>query len=102
MPIELERERLITFGQLARRLPSRRNGRSVHVSTIHRWRHPGVDGVRLEAVRIGGAWHTSWEKFQRFCDELTRNEETDTAPGSSDISDAENERANVELDAANW
>jgi hypothetical protein len=40
-------------------LPRKRRDRPVHASTVHRWRHPGVNGVRLEAVRIGGSWCTS-------------------------------------------
>jgi hypothetical protein len=52
-------------------LPRHRNDRPVHPSTCHRWRSPGVRGVRLECVRIGGIWHTSWQAFQRFCDRLT-------------------------------
>jgi hypothetical protein len=102
MPIELERERLITFGQLARKLPSRRNGRPVHGSTIHRWRHPGVGGVRLEAIRIGGAWHTSWEAFQRFCEQLTRGQENEAAAEIGGASDVEHDQVNAELDAEKW
>jgi hypothetical protein len=71
MSIEVDKERLITFAQLAKALPPRRGGRPVHPSTICRWRHPGLAGVRLEAVRVGGAWHTTWEAFARFCDQLT-------------------------------
>jgi hypothetical protein len=64
-------EHLLTLSQLARPLPCRRNERPVHPATIHRWRHPGVRGVRLECVRIGGIWHTSMEAFQRFCNRLS-------------------------------
>lgn len=62
MPIDIT-QKLVSFAELARALPRRRRNRPVHVSTIHRWRQRGVDGVRLEAIRIGGAWHTSWEAF---------------------------------------
>lgn len=64
-------ERVLTLSQLARRLPRSRNDRPVHPSTIHRWRHPGVRGVRLECLRIGGIWHTSLEALQRFCERLS-------------------------------
>lgn len=70
MAIEFKNERLITFKQLIQSLPTR-NGRPVHISTIHRWRSRGSKSVRLEAIRVGGSWMTSHEAFQRFCDHLT-------------------------------
>jgi hypothetical protein len=70
MAIEFKSEKLITFRQLIQSLP-KRDGRSVHISTIHRWRSRGSKGVRLEAIRVGGSWMTSHEAFQRFCDHLT-------------------------------
>jgi hypothetical protein len=70
--IDVSTEQLLPLAQLARRLPHRRGGRPVHPSTCHRWRHPGVRGVRLECIRIGNVWHTSLESFQRFCDQLSQ------------------------------
>jgi hypothetical protein len=70
--ISVASEQLITLAQLATRIPHRRNGRPVHPSTPHRWRCPGIQGIRLECIRVGGAWHTSVEAFQRFCEALTR------------------------------
>jgi hypothetical protein len=64
-------EQMITFHELARRLPRRRGGRPTHVSTIHRWRQRGVSGVRLSAVRCGSIWLTTWEAYQRFVDAIT-------------------------------
>lgn len=69
--IDVNTEALVTFSQLARRLPHRRNGRPTHVSTIHRWRASGLHGVRLDAVRVGGSWLTSLEAYSRFCASLT-------------------------------
>lgn len=71
MPIEIMQEHLVTFSELARSLPRRRGNRPVHVATIHRWRSRGIKSVRLEAIRIGGAWHTSREAFCRFSERLT-------------------------------
>ena len=71
MSHDLTQETLITFATLAKRQPRRQRGRPVHVSTIHRWRNPGIRGVRLEAVRAGAAWVTSMEAFGRFCRRLT-------------------------------
>lgn len=73
--IDVTREKLITFSELARSLPRRRGDRPVHLATIHRWRSRGLKSIRLEAVRVGGAWHTSWEAFRRFTDRLTTHAE---------------------------
>src|SRR4051812_18750183 len=70
--IDVNNEQIVIFSQLARRLPRRRLDRAVSVSTVYRWRHPGVFGVRLEALRSGGAWVTSLEAYQRFCEALTK------------------------------
>ncbi len=50
-------------------------GINKHTSTLHRWRHPGVRGVRLETVRIGGVHHTSLASLRRFFSRLTDNRE---------------------------
>lgn len=71
MAIDITQEKLVSFHELASSLPRRRQNRPVHVSTIHRWRQRGIGGVRLEAIRVGAAWHTSWESFARFCERLT-------------------------------
>ena len=71
MPINVSNEHLITFAELAKSLPRRRGDRPVHLATIHRWRSRGLKGIRLEGVRVGGAWHTSREAFRRFTERLT-------------------------------
>ena len=71
MPINVFKEQLITFAELAKSLPRRRGDRPVHLATIHRWRSRGLKGIRLEGVRVGGAWHTSREAFRRFTERLT-------------------------------
>ena len=78
--INIGTETLLTPTGAARMLPTRRKGRPVHVSTIHRWMSSGVNGVRLDAIKIGGALHTSVEALQRFADELTSQERQAEAP----------------------
>jgi hypothetical protein len=73
--IDVGTEQLTTLAQLARRIPCRRNARPVHPSTVHRWRSPGIRGIRLECLKIGGAWHTSMEAFQRFCERLSQRDD---------------------------
>lgn len=82
MSINVETETLIPLAQLARSLPRRRSNRPVAPSTVHRWRMNGLDGVRLEAVKVGGSWHTTREAFQRFCDRLTAAAEPGPANAS--------------------
>src|SRR5262249_12849936 len=69
--LNVNSEQIITLAQLARRIPCRRNNRPVHVSTIHRWRNPGIRGVRLDCVRVGGMWCTSLQAFARWVEQLT-------------------------------
>ncbi len=59
--IDMDRETLMPLAAAARRLPGR-----PHVSTMHRWRQRGIRGVQLEAVLVGGVWHTSREALRRF------------------------------------
>ncbi len=69
--ISLERETLLSIRQAARRIPGRR-GKPIHVSAVYRWIQRGVDGVRLEVVRVGGTTYTSAESLQRFSEALTQ------------------------------
>ncbi|MEI7687619.1 MAG: DUF1580 domain-containing protein [Planctomycetota bacterium] len=69
--LDVNAEAIVTLSQLAKKLPRRRLDRPVHPATIHRWRSPGVRGIRLECVRIGGTWHTSLEAYQRWVERLT-------------------------------
>lgn len=69
MAINLQDENLIPLGEATAILP-RRNGKRLHVSTLHRWTSRGVRGVRLETLRLGGLLMTSQEALQRFTDRL--------------------------------
>lgn len=88
--IDVSKEHLLKLSELARLIPPGRNGRPVSPSTIFRWRSPGLRGVKLDAIRIGGAWLTSLEKYQAFCEELTRAELSTPA-----ATDAESERGDI-------
>lgn len=101
MAIEIQKEELVSFAQVAAMLPPRRRNRPVHVTTIRRWREPGIRGVRLEAVRVGGAWHTSVEAFARFCERLTAIEtgESGAATIGTAISAA---KLDAELSQEGW
>jgi hypothetical protein len=90
--IDVTTEQVLTFSQLAKRLPRRRRDRPTSASTIHRWRCPGVRGVRLEAIRLGGAWCTSLEAFQRFCEALTNRATPNTPQAGIRCNDAQIEQ----------
>lgn len=74
MAMEFKTERFVPL----RRVPSwleERGGKRVSQATIHRWRLEGVRGVRLEAIKIGGTFHTSIEALERFVSALTAAQE---------------------------
>lgn len=65
----------------APRLPRRRQGRPVNPATLYRWANQGLNGVRLEVIRIGGTTCTSKSALQAFFNALTavenRNDEAE-------------------------
>jgi hypothetical protein len=70
----ITREKLYSLDEIRPKLPVRRSLR-----TLKRWALDGAlvktgceDRVLLEVVCIAGAWHTSFEAFDRFLQELTR------------------------------
>ena len=66
--IDLSAEKLIRVQDVPRLLPPRHTGKRVHISAVYRWIQRGVQGVRLESIRIGGTTYTSKEALQRFAD----------------------------------
>lgn len=98
--IDVNSERMLTLSQLARRLPCRRSDRPVNPATVHRWRNPGIRGVRLPCVKIGGIWHTSLEAYQRWVERLTAASEppvasTTSVPSAPSVS-TDNAQSDVE------
>ncbi len=96
--IDLQNETILPLLQAAKRIPSNRNGKATHVSTVLRWIQKGVKGVRLEATRLGGRWLTSAEAVQRFADRLTAAQSgEDTIPFSQSSRSSRAESADEEL-----
>jgi hypothetical protein len=58
--------------------------------------------VQLEAIRIGGAWHTTIEAFARFCDRLTIREGGSPMLASPPREKRQQEAANNELEKDGW
>ena len=69
--IDLASERLIAFTEVGDFLPTRRQGRKVHATTVHRWTTGGGKGIVLDSIMVGGSRYTSQQALQRFCDALT-------------------------------
>ncbi len=55
-------------------IPRRRGGRKLHKSTAFRWAKPGVRGIRLEVIRVGGTLCTTVAALQRFFEALSVND----------------------------
>lgn len=61
----LHDEQIVTFTEATKLLPPI-NGRRPCASTIWRWARKGIQGIRLESMRIGGRYVTSAEALERF------------------------------------
>jgi hypothetical protein len=64
--IDIGNEQLVPLHDVPKILPTRGNGKRIHISAIYRWAQRGIRGNRLEVVRVGGTTYTSREALQRF------------------------------------
>ncbi len=95
--IQFTSEELVSLTEATRALPRGRNGKRLHVATLHRWAGCGLRGVVLDTIRVGGRRYTSTEALQRFFDRLTAQGRS----GRADLSAADEgrlARAEKELD----
>lgn len=69
--LDLMAETLITLADATRLLPRKTNGRRVHLKTIARWCICGIQGIKLESLKLGRNRYTSKEACQRFAESLT-------------------------------
>ncbi len=69
--IDISTEHLLSLNEAAKLRPLGRGNRPCNISTVFRWVKNGVKGVKLEALRLGGALYTSREAIQRFAERLT-------------------------------
>jgi hypothetical protein len=65
-----ERDKTLSLRQAAELLPGKPNR-----STMHRWAHHGVRGVRLATILIGGRRYTTREAIEQFVAALSKQEE---------------------------
>jgi len=78
-------------------------GQRPHLSTLHRWRLRGIQGVRLETIRCGGKRLCSVESVRRFLESVTAaadGPQPTTVARTSRQRQAAIEAAERELDAA--
>jgi hypothetical protein len=72
MSIDFKTETIIDLKREAPAyLGKSRNGRPVHYSFLIRAVTKGVNGHRLEALRVGSRWLTTIEALQRWCESQT-------------------------------
>jgi hypothetical protein len=96
-------EKPLTFGQAAKLdlIPRRRRDRPIHPSCIARWATQGLDGVRLDSLKIGRTWCTSRESLVRFFQRLTRAARPELPQRNAEPSNnSPNNRADRALDRA--
>jgi hypothetical protein len=83
MRINILSETVVSYHDVISIILPSRDGKRVHVGTLHRWRTRGLRGVHLHSVKLGGRWHTSVQALQRFFDSLTYQDRmTPTDPGA--------------------
>jgi hypothetical protein len=61
-----------------------RLGKRISPGTLWRWRRMGVNGVRLQCLRLGGSWLTSDAAFGEFLRAQTANALASCAGQSAD------------------
>jgi hypothetical protein len=61
-----------------------RLGKRISAGTLWRWRRKGVNGVRLQCLRLGGSWLTSDAAFGEFLRAQTANALASCAGQSAD------------------
>ena len=76
--IDIENEELLTITQAAKRCPAR-----PHVATMWRWVLNGLDGVKLDSIKVGGKRLTSAEAISRFIAATTAQASGEPLPSRS-------------------
>jgi hypothetical protein len=71
MAIDIQKEQVFPFKDLAARKLKISGKKPASVSTIYSWRNGLAYGIKLEAVKVDGVWCTSIQAFQRFSKAVT-------------------------------
>ncbi len=67
---DLLNETLVPIGAAGRYVPL-----GPHLNTVRRWATQGIDGVKLESVRIGKRRYTTLEAIERFLARLNADKD---------------------------
>ncbi len=99
--IDLQTESALTASAVAKLPQLRRNGRSPHISQVHRWWTCGLKGHRLESIVVAGTRCSTSEAVDRWIAALSGHvvAEANRTPVRRA---RETERAGQELAAAGW
>jgi hypothetical protein len=81
------------------KLPKRRGGRKVHMSTMHRWATVGCRGHILKTVSVGGTKCTSAAKLCEFFAALSSRPLPQSKPRTCRQRQRDIERAERECDS---
>jgi hypothetical protein len=68
-------ETLIPFAEVVKAFPGRDK---ISMATLHKWRHIGVRGCKLETLLVGGLRYSSAEAIQRFIEAQNMTDSTPT------------------------
>ena len=71
----------------------RKNGRPLHVATLHRWATRGIGGVRLHTVKVGRTTCVTIEELCRFFKALSEADLRKVQPIARPATSLERERA---------
>jgi Protein of unknown function (DUF1580)/Helix-turn-helix domain len=67
--MNIEKEELLTISEASKEFPIR-----PHTTTVWRWVHRGINGTKLESIKIGGRRYTSKEAINRFISETSASQ----------------------------
>lgn len=70
MSIDFRQEELLSMGEAAKTIPSI-NGKTPNKSSLWRWCIHGIQGVKLDYVRVGSRVCTSAEAIDRFLESVS-------------------------------
>ena len=66
MSIDFEKDELLSIPDAPKNIPGRPSPR-----TVRSWMNPGIRGVRLETILLGGRRWTSKQALKEFVDRVT-------------------------------
>ena len=76
MAIDPLADDLISLTQASRQM-RRLNAPAPHVATLHRWVKRGLNGIRLDAKRVGRRWYTTADALRSFIDQCSEADRID-------------------------